>query len=1021
MTTTTNGSINLNPDGTGGVNINTTNVGGSSNPALSLLNTDSGALGVYVNIKKISATPAAADILSNISISGKNDGGGDAIYSAMQTSIADPTAAYSTGNVQYQVRKRDVSGTTSSVGTGIQLLGYQSNTRGAVITNPAAGSVNGNLDTILRGNSTGRPAVWVDSSSNYVGIGKLTSSPPSTELEIDGRTTTVGLTVASNPLSGISGVEIDFNKTYESSDGINSIAIDAPHFANQTTTLINTVPISPYQPVSINHPMYCCTTFNNYVYIGGNTALYQIDPSGNTIVNTYTIGGGSATVYCLAEFNGFLYVGGNFIEAIGPSGGPTTTIYPHNVFRINTSNVMSLVQDATYIAEGFNDTCYCMTTGTDETTGSPTFGQSCIYFGGSFTSYGAVVLVGIPTPNRITGITAGNEWLNSFCSNFAVTVASVFAISQGNSTIYSGSVIAVGGDFTQVYTLANGYQSFNYLAQFNLANLNVYSSGIAYPNTISNNIYSITNYLGNLYVGGSFTGVNTDTSSPASYTLIWDIATNTTAGYAGGYSNTCYTFNPTSGVSNGGIGRVNLNNISPPVALTNTYFGGSIDCRGLVLVNNTWYIVSSTNLGGNPYVWVYTNEVTFTSVTDIYYNGAIVHSLSLTLPGETIVLVASTDQTKWYVICCNGGTSGTGPTGPTGPTGSNGSQGDTGPTGPSGGPTGDTGPTGSGGPQGDTGPTGPTGSGDTGPTGPVGPTGDTGPPGGGGPQGDTGPTGPSGGPTGDTGPTGPTGNSGPIGDTGPTGPTGDIGPTGPSGGPTGDTGPTGPGDTGPTGPTGDTGPTGPSGGPPGPTGPQGDTGASGPQGDTGPTGPSGGPTGDTGPTGPQGDTGPMGNSGSQGDTGPTGPPGGPTGPQGDTGASGPQGDTGPTGPTGSGDTGPTGPQGDTGPSGGPTGPTGDTGPQGDTGPTGPIGTPALGDVLAVGNNAGSYSIDMNTHDINNCNNITVSSPYNFSIISIFDTDTTRDLIIPSPYTGQFCFITSSNKLQFWNGGWTNIN
>jgi hypothetical protein len=52
-------------------------------------------------------------------------------------------------------------------------------------------------------------------------------------------------------------------------------------------------------------------------------------------------------------------------------------------------------------------------------------------------------------------------------------------------------------------------------------------------------------------------------------------------------------------------------------------------------------------------------------------------------------------------------------------------------------------------------------------------------------------------------------------------------------------------------------------------------------------------------------------------------------------------------------------------------------------------------------------------------NISVPSPYNFSVISIYTNSTARDAALPSPYTGQFCFLTGSNALQYYNSGaWT---
>ena len=54
-------------------------------------------------------------------------------------------------------------------------------------------------------------------------------------------------------------------------------------------------------------------------------------------------------------------------------------------------------------------------------------------------------------------------------------------------------------------------------------------------------------------------------------------------------------------------------------------------------------------------------------------------------------------------------------------------------------------------------------------------------------------------------------------------------------------------------------------------------------------------------------------------------------------------------------------------------------------------------------------------------NITALSPFNFSVVSIFADATARDTGIPSPYAGQIAFLTGSNKLQYWNTNWYNVN
>lgn len=45
---------------------------------------------------------------------------------------------------------------------------------------------------------------------------------------------------------------------------------------------------------------------------------------------------------------------------------------------------------------------------------------------------------------------------------------------------------------------------------------------------------------------------------------------------------------------------------------------------------------------------------------------------------------------------------------------------------------------------------------------------------------------------------------------------------------------------------------------------------------------------------------------------------------------------------------------------------------------------------------------------------------NFSVISLFANSTARDVALPSPYLGQFCFLTNTNDFQYYNAGWNNL-
>lgn len=87
---------------------------------------------------------------------------------------------------------------------------------------------------------------------------------------------------------------------------------------------------------------------------------------------------------------------------------------------------------------------------------------------------------------------------------------------------------------------------------------------------------------------------------------------------------------------------------------------------------------------------------------------------------------------------------------------------------------------------------------------------------------------------------------------------------------------------------------------------------------------------------------------------------------------------------------------------------------------------SLADVLLVGNSAGATDIDMSGNDITNCDTLTatdisVPSPYNYSVINIVEDTTARDTKFPSPYQGLFSFLKLTNTFQFYNGtAWKTI-
>jgi hypothetical protein len=644
-TTTTNGDINMVMNGTGGLTISSMNVAGFANPLLKLTNSDSGTGGIYTSIYKNSTTPAVGDALGVTSYYGNN-------ASSVKTEFANTTVVINTINaptpttvVNHAVLKYNTGGASSALTNMFSLHGNYSGNP-TILLNPTATNIN----TRIIGSNASNPAIYVDSATNSVSINSATTGYA---LYVNGTTYTSGLLLSSNPVTTSGGVELHFERVYQNDGTGNPVQIDPPVYPYQSATLINigrTVVNRLTQPITASYQLFCCYAFNGTVWVGGSNIIYQINA--DTVTTTITLSGGMATAYCMMEFNGFLYVGGSFTTVDDPLH--TTTIYPHNVFRIDTSGYISLVQDSFGNGEGFNDTCYCMCTGYDYTAGSSTYGQSTIYFGGVFTQYGSGS-GGLQAPYRMTGLTAYGAWLDTFCFNCAVQNGIVYAISQAYSNNYSGYGIAVGGSFTQCSATGNGTQSINYLAQFDTTNFNVYSSGMTSPNSLNGTVYCMMNNGNNIYCGGAFTSVSTDSGS-ASYTLIWDFGFNYTNPYSAGYTSTCFTF-VSAGLSNGGDGLVNLNYPSVPIVLTATNFGGSIECRGLAFLNNRWYIVSDLT-STSSYLWIYdfTDTVTFSTASSgltIKYNGSNFTNVAITFDGNVVKLISNQAMTTWYVVSQN--------------------------------------------------------------------------------------------------------------------------------------------------------------------------------------------------------------------------------------------------------------------------------------------------------------------------------------------------------------------------------
>ncbi len=347
-----------------------------------------------------------------------------------------------------------------------------------------------------------------------------------------------------------------------------SNSINVQYFGNNTSfSGISSGTVNAYAFDSTNSILYIG---GNFTSVGGVSCNYICSWNGSSI--SALSSGVNGVVYSLLFVSGVLYVGGDFTTA----GGSTA----NDIATWNGSSWSTL-------GTGMNGIIYALSN----------IG-STIYAGGSFTTAGGT------TANYLA------QWDGSSWSSVSA--------SSLNNTVYTivtnGLNVYVGGDFTSV-----GVTTVNYIALYDGSSWSALGSG-ANVGT-SGSVKSIVYYLGNLYVGGSFTYAG-GASVTVNNIALWNgSAWSALPGGAAG--------------TNGAINSMSLNG-------TLLYIGGGFTTSSVLSTNyfSVWDIGTSK--------WSTCSYYLNNSVQTVFYNSNIIY-----LGGSFTALCTTTGLTTNVISSLN--------------------------------------------------------------------------------------------------------------------------------------------------------------------------------------------------------------------------------------------------------------------------------------------------------------------------------------------------------------------------------
>jgi hypothetical protein len=497
------------------ISLTNSGVGGSTNPALTLVNTDGGATEVLIDLYKNSASPAVNDAIGTVSFNGNSSTLVKREYARIATTIGDSTNTSENGIMSLSACVNSSTPAEFFRCNGLTSFNelYKSlETRGNSIQNTTAGqnltlSQNQNTQTIVL-NSSG-----VNSAINLYAYSGANSN---INLQASGiasiNATTGGITLLGGNTNGIntnqpvggpaslrSGLPALTNQgvyyyptVHVDNQNGSSISIQNPQMPYQNLTIINkdVSPATVWNDIGTNNYGAIDAMYRSpagFVWISSGSNIFITDTSSQftTILQTIALSGtssgaGSTRALCFAEAGGYVWIGGDFTSVNG------NATQQYGLTRILTSGTVgSWTEDPIYdsVNNAFGVNGYVNTL---------TLFGSYLWAGGNFTTInGSGTPAGYAMRIQNQSNSGGGQTYDNDGGNM-----------QFNNEVFcscaSASFIFFGGAFTTIQSGLNPYQYF------------VAYTGTNFQTCDNNNFNSNVNacavsVLGNqILVGGSF-------------------------------------------------------------------------------------------------------------------------------------------------------------------------------------------------------------------------------------------------------------------------------------------------------------------------------------------------------------------------------------------------------------------------------------------------------------------------------------------------------------------------------------
>ena len=645
--------LTYNPS-TGSLNIVQSSIGGSTQPMISIENSNGNANGVYFNIYKNTSSPAAADGIGTISFNSNSSTGVKREYAQISTTLNDPTNTSENGSISLSAcvnsstpseffRCNGLSGqnqlykyldTQSNYITSstTNLTLYQPNNSGGITLNNTG--INGSVSLYATGangsiSSTASSYVFITSTSSGISLNAQTGTGILTNQQLNQRTilrTGLSTTYATQPVDYYPAVHIENVNS-------NSVSIEAPKVQYQTLTIINTgiTPLTNWANIgSANgnvESMYIASS--GYVWLGIGSNVIITDSNFSTTYQTITLSGsssgGSTRALCFYESNPYVFIGGDFTSVNGNATSQygLTRIYLGGGIGSYSEDP---IYDSTNNNHGINGYINTIT----EYSGELFVGGSFSSFSPSSTSIENVFRVQSP------GSSGGSQIYDDQSSSLRIGGEVMCSCSYGSFVFFGGNFTQVqGGSYSYQYFVAYTPSSTTWtLCDANNFNGVVYACGVSQLST-------------HILVGGSFSqsGFSNvcyiDAGSPSSSAINAQVSPST--------------------ISRGGIfcgGGKDMITSSD----TSTYISSSFTSWSYIGQSNGGYIPSGIFYYGKPFAsysnYSYVREnnlssqsVSFSLPSQIFrHNGAYYQTATLSLPYTSQQFVSDSTASFFYPV-----------------------------------------------------------------------------------------------------------------------------------------------------------------------------------------------------------------------------------------------------------------------------------------------------------------------------------------------------------------------------------